>query len=566
MFNFYKHILFILIVAFVCSCASQSALQGGPKDETPPVLQSSIPLNKSTNFHEKEITFYFNEFIQLKSIQQKFVISPPLKEKPKITVRKKEVIVEFNDSLIENTTYNMNFADAIADLNEGNSINNFAFSISTGSTIDSLKISGKIIDAEDLKPQKDFLVMLYSDTTDSAPIKNIPYYISRTDGGGSFQIDNIKSGRYKIFALLDGNSNMQFDMPTEKIAFSDTIIIPKVLIEKTDTIDSLNTNKITYTPNNIILYSFNEDRNKQFVKKTSRAIRNRCNSVFNKKNYAKVKVESENVKSFLTETNKNNDSLTIWLLDSADILKDSIFFKVTYLKNDSLNNLTETSERLKFYYNNSDKKTDSKNIFNYSTNFIYKQLVSAESDIILKFSNPVKTFLPDSISVEETKDSVYKIIQPQFIPDSLSPRIWHIKYKWKEGMSYKIVIGKNKIFDIYNNSCDSALKIFRTNKADYYSTASFIISGNIESLVFQLNDASGNIIKKWKQTSGEKIKFTNLNPGKYKLFAFTDKNNNMQWDSGFYIKHIQPESKLFYNSEINLRSNWEVETKWDIKN
>ncbi|PIX32407.1 MAG: hypothetical protein COZ59_14155, partial [Bacteroidetes bacterium CG_4_8_14_3_um_filter_31_14] len=182
--------MFFVVCAFIAlmySCASQSAIQGGPKDEKPPTLLNSKPINKSLNFNEKKIALNFDEFLQLKSVQQKFVMSPPIKENPQIINKGKSVIISFKDSLLPNTTYNLNFSDAIADLNEGNSINDFHFCFSTGSVIDSLMISGKVLNAITLKPEKNMFVMLYTDTLDSTPIKQVPYYIGKTNDNGDFK-------------------------------------------------------------------------------------------------------------------------------------------------------------------------------------------------------------------------------------------------------------------------------------------------------------------------------------------------------------------------------------------
>lgn len=551
------------------SCASQSAIQGGPKDEKPPVLLSSEPPNKSLNFNEKKISLNFNEFLQLKSVQQKFVISPPVLEKPQIVIKSKSVIISFKDSLLPNTTYNLNFSDAIADLNEGNSINDFHYCFSTGSFIDSLKVSGNIINALTQKPEKGMLVMLYNDTLDSVPIKNIPYYIGKTNENGSFNIENIRSGRYKIFALLDGNSNMLFDLPSEIIAFSDTIVIPVVSTELNVSDSTKNdsnvvvSEKIIYKPDSIILYSFEEDRIKQFVKKVSRPYKNKCMVQFNRKGFDNFSIEGKTTNNFLIEKNKSLDSLTIWIKDSLDYLNDTLRFQISYFKKDSINVLYKVDEPLVFTNSISDKNISQISKFVVTTNFSNKQLVNSNADIIIRFSNPVINL--NDLIFEESKDSVYHLIKPNLIADSISPCNYNISYLWKNEMNYRIKIEKNKIHDIYGLICDSLVKSFKTQPVDYYSTVSFNISGLNNYYIFQLVDSKDNVISEWNGNVPLQKKIEFLNPGKYRLKAFVDKNKNGVWDTGFYIEHKQPEKKYYDPEEINLRSNWEIEVKWEIK-
>lgn len=566
--------LFFVVCVFIYllhSCASQSSLQGGPKDEKPPVLLNSEPLNKSLNFNEKKIILNFDEFLQLKSVQQKFVMSPPVKENPQITNKGKSVIISFKDSLLPNTTYNLNFSDAIADLNEGNSINDFHFCFSTGSVIDSLKISGKVLNAVTLKPEKNMLVMLYTDTLDSTPIKQVPYYIGKTNDNGDFKIENIKNGRYKIFALLDGNSNMLFDLPSEIIAFSDSIIVPSVITEinKNDTaeIDSgeVQLEKIIYKPDSISLFSFEEDRAKQFVKKVSRPYKNKCLLQFNRISLGNVNVEGITTNKFILEKNKTLDSLTLWLTDSLDYLKDTINFQLKYFKKDSLNKVYEVSEPVSFVYNVNDKKIQQSNKLSVIVNFTNKQLVNSNTDIKLRFSNPVLNLTNSDIIVEETKDSVFHNITPKIIHDSLSPCIFYLSHLWKDDMNYRIKIEKNKIHDIYNLTCDTLIKSFKTYSVDYYSSVSFIITGKENFYVFQIVDLTGNIVQSFKGNTPIIKKLAQLNPGKYHLRAFVDNNKNGICDTGFYLEHKLPEKIYLYPEEINLRSNWEIEIKWEIK-
>ena len=563
--------LLIIIYGFAIllnSCASQSALEGGPKDVKPPVLLKSVPANRSINFSGKKIILYFDEFIQLKSVQQKLVVSPPLNEKPEVLCKSRSVIISFKDTLLTNTTYNLNFSDAIADLNEGNSIDDFHFCFSTGQVIDSLKISGKVLNALTQKPESGMFVMLYNDTLDSVPIKNFPFYIGKTNTNGIFNIENIKSGRYKIFALQDGNSNLLFDLPNEKIAFSDTLIIPEASVQNfTDTISKdsvVSYEKVIYKPFNLIYYAFEEDRTKQFIKKTDRPYKNKCVILFNRIGFGQVTVNSLNFIKFFTERNKRLDSISIWLPDSSDYLQDTVRFQISYFKKDSLNKIYNITETLVFPFKENEKKPTQINKLTVSTNIQNNKEINADFALKIRFSNPVVKLSPDKILLEESKDSIFYKINPLIIADSLSPCAYFIYYLWKDKMNYRFTIKKDKIKDIYGLVCDTVVKSFKTYSPDYYSSVQFTFTGTKNQYIFQLIDGSGNTELEWLDSLPLSKKIEQLNPGKYHLKAFIDENHNGKWDTGFYLEHKQAEKNFFYPDEINLRSNWEIEVKWEI--
>lgn len=562
------------------SCASQSSLGGGAKDETPPVLLKCSPENNTVNFTGKKISMQFDEFIVLKSVQQKLIISPPMAVKPDVTGKTKSVEVTFNDSLLPNTTYTINFADAITDLNEGNAINDFRLCFSTGPFLDSLKVTGNISDAYTLKPENGMLVMLYTDTTDSAPFKKIPFYVARTDNNGSFVINNIREGLYRLFALNDMNGNLMFDMPGEKIAYLDTLIIPEAVlvtvsdtlkkgsVYKTDTLlnDTTITRTVTeFSPKNLSLRSFEEDRKKQFIKTTSRPFRFKCMVLFNRAASGEVTVESANIKHFITEQSISSDTLVIWIADTTELLADTAIFSMNYFKKDSADNIYPYSEDVKFVFREPSKKAQIRKNLSAVFNITNNQQIPFNSTIRLFFSAPVDSVLPGCLILEELHDTVYVKVNPKIKKSGKSPCVYYISYDWKHNNKYRLSAEKGKISDIYNRQSDSLLRSFSVYPEDYYSSVNFIITGNASDLLFQLTDASGKIYREWAGGLQANNKFDFLMPGKYKLKAIADTNKNNKWDTGFYLHNKEPEKVYYYPEEINLRSNWEIEIKWDIK-
>ena len=203
------------------SCADPKPLTGGPADKTAPKLDSSkySSPNFQTNFREKEIILTFNEWLQLKDAYNQVLISPPMKTRPDIKLKAKSVVVRFKEPLLENTTYSIQFGEAITDYTEGNVVENFRFVFSTGAVIDSLKVTGQLADAISGEPMKKVWVMLYDNLADSTPLKDRPLYIAKTDDQGAFKFENIREDSFRIFALKDQNANYKYDQPSEAIAF-----------------------------------------------------------------------------------------------------------------------------------------------------------------------------------------------------------------------------------------------------------------------------------------------------------------------------------------------------------
>ncbi len=238
-FSNIQKVIFLSLIGglFFYSCAKVVAPTGGPKDEEHPLIVEVNPPDYTVNFDSKKISITFNEYIQLKDLNNNLIISPPVGEKPDVKVKGKTLVIEFNEELKDSTTYNIYFGNSVQDYNEGNPIENFEYVLSTGTYIDSLSISGKIINSFNLLPEEGVYVMLYKDLEDSVPIKQIPIYISKTNKEGLYRINNISNNKYKLFALRDFNKNYLFDLPNEDIAFIDSLVLFDLISEtKIDTI------------------------------------------------------------------------------------------------------------------------------------------------------------------------------------------------------------------------------------------------------------------------------------------------------------------------------------------
>lgn len=289
------HILPLCVIIFILyACASTGTPDGGPYDETPPKFVRSTPEPNAINNQRKKISIEFDEFIKIENAAEKVIISPPQSEAPEVKASGKRVLVEFFDSLKANTTYTIDFGDAIVDNNEGNPMGDFAYAFSTGDRIDTMQVSGTVLNAQDLEPIKGIQVGLHKNLNDTA-FTCLPFdRISRTDSRGRFTIKGIAPGKYRIYALKDGNQNYLFDSKTEIIAYSDSLIVPSMEpASRQDTtwnaFDTLKIDtiiKVNYTrfmPDDIVLMAFKEENTIQYLSKSEREQLNRFSLYFSAK-------------------------------------------------------------------------------------------------------------------------------------------------------------------------------------------------------------------------------------------------------------------------------------------
>ena len=414
-----------VLFLFILGCAQVGSLTGGPKDTEAPILLKSTPEKQTLNFKGNKLTFKFDEFFVLSDLNSVFLCSPPLLEKPDFKIKRKKFIVKFNEKLKDSTTYMFWFANAIQDNNEKNPYKDFKFVFSTGNDIDTMEISGVIKDAFSSKPDEGMYVLLYKNFTDSTPINEKPYYITKTDTSGKFTIDFIKTGKYRIFALKDLDANLQFNLPNEKIAYLDTFITPSVITEtKVDTFkagsvlqigndtvgDTLVNdtvivhNEYIYSPKNINLFSFEEDNNKQYIVNSSREDRGRCKFEFNKITDS-VTISPLNFKLFnndyLTEKVDTGKSIIYWITNKDLYNNDTISYSVSYFNKDSVNNNVKETDTINFPFN------FEKDTLTHNVEFIdLKTQQDSFANYILETNTPISKIDTSKIHIFEVLDTL----------------------------------------------------------------------------------------------------------------------------------------------------------------
>lgn len=559
------------------SCAQIVAPTGGPKDITPPQVVFSTPENYTTNFDRNKIVIGFDEFIKLNNVNQQLVISPLLEEKPDIYMQGKKLIIDLNNDLDSNTTYTFNFGKAIADINENNPLTNYQFVFSTGDKLDSLRVGGHILNAFDLKPQEEVFVMLYKTMEDSTPCRDLPDYIGRTDKSGAFFIPNIRPGEYGIFGLKDINNNYIFDQPNESIAFFDSLVVPQVeVIEVIDTIriDSLDMDSIdvhlhtAYSPDTLELYLFDEHREKQYLATSAREIPERCELYFNQPldTLAITPVNfSATDEWYLTEANLTNDSIILWLTDTAVKNIDTLKVELKYYMKDSLDQTILFADTIKLNYKATKKKKKEAVVPELKiTSNVKGSKLDLDRMLALTFVSPVAMMDTALFKLYEIVDTLEIEKKFELVKDTVQLRRYFVDATFEEAKSYKFFADTLAFKDVFGVANDTFIVNFRMRELAYYGNIMLTLSNITSDVVIQLMDKKENVLKQLPVTNDGVYTFKYLKPQDYMLKLIFDDNKDGEWTTGKYMENIHPERVLYFQESINVRSNWDLELNWEI--
>lgn len=519
-----RGLLIFTIGLLIASCAQVVAPTGGEKDVTPPSILEYKPENGQLNFEGNEIKLTFDEYVKLQKLKDELIVSPPLKYNLQTKTRGKELSFTIKDTLKENTTYVFNFGNAIVDIRENNPLSDFSYVFSTGNEIDTLSISGRIINAYDAKVEKGVLFMLYDTYTDSLPLKELPTYIGRTDEEGHYHIANIKEGVYKAFALKDGNKNYLFDRGDEEIAFDTS------LVEIKDDKENLN------------FYLFQEDKEKQFVKdqkeKGANVVLN-FNRAFDTISIVGLDTNLESI-SYLQQIGKNKDSVSLWF---KEMNKEKIKLIVSDLKDyqDTISvKVDSASQKLKV---------------NFPGRFDYFKPIK------LGFSSPIKQYNADKIIVLDSDSMPLKFSLD--LSSNSSELI--LDFERKQDSVYSILVLPDAFANYYDRTNDTLEKRFSFNSERDFGNLYISLNSLIqEPKLIQLLDGKGQVLHE-TFINDSSISFEHLKPGKYRLKCILDENNNGKWDTGDYLNKVMPEKIILFKEEISIRSNWDKEITWNIE-
>lgn len=589
----YISVLMCIFSGFLFSCANRGVgPQGGPKDETPPVVIKSTPNNNSVNIKTKKIEIDFDEIVVLNQFLEKATCSPTTTKAPTVKALGKKISVVYEDSLQENTTYTIDFSDAIVDNNEGNPLKNYSFAFSTGEILDTLKISGTVIDAETLNPIKGILVGIHQNLHDSV-FTTLPFErIAKTDENGNFIIKNVKEGSFKVFALQDIGSNYFFDIPNEKIAFSDSIFQTKILFEsKLDTImidsltiDTIIERKITkYEPNNIILSAFEEKHIRYDFIKGERKEPQKFTLFFEGKQDSMPRIVPLNFKwndNYVLQQSATYDTLSYWITDSLTYSTDSLKFELYYPFTDTLNNIVlqmdtvilpvkvpkskNKAQEETFSRKRNKKKgneEEKKKVEHLKMSHNIKGAFDVYNDIILSFDVPIKHYDTAKVHLERNIDTLWIPIPIKLKAHEANMK-FSIEQEWIPEQEYRLTIDSAAFHEHYGKSTNTTKINIKIRSLEEYANLFVILQNYTGKEVLQLLNTREKVEREAKVSNSETA-FENLNPGDYFLRIFIDENNNGIWDTGNYAEKRQAEKVYYYPSKINLRAFWDVEEEWD---
>lgn len=584
------YIFIIIAAAVMYSCANIGNPSGGPIDKTPPIFMRSNPTPNAVNVKDRKIEIFFDEIVTLKDPSTKIIVSPAQTEMPRMSALGRKVTVELVDSLLPNTTYTIDFSNSIQDNNEGNAIDNFAFAFSTGSVIDSMRVSGYVLDSRTLEPMQSVVVGLQSNLADSAFHKEKLQRVALTNDRGQFTIRNVSPGSYHIFALKDLDRDYKFGNPTEDIAFLDSIIVPSIgSREAADTVyNDLNeidtimrATRPAYFPNDILLSMFNEDRKSQYLANNLRVDSTRISLTFAAASdtLPSLSIVGRNDvpdQWYTLERSQTNDTLTYWIRPPHLVSADTLMVATTYLRTDTASNLSWGTDTLKFTFQRQKAKKKKKNEETDSLEQIrfmeLHPLANGTQEVyaplLLQTGTPIERYSREAFHLQRKlqNDTTFYPAEIKSIAlrdSTLSRRDLMLKVDWEPGAAYTLAVDSLAMTDIYGLQTKPLKVDFNVRKMEEYGNIVFNIPAVRDSAIVELLDGTDKVVLHTPVKS-HRAELLNLLPGKYYARLFIDRNGNGKYDTGNYDMHLQPEETVYYPGAINLKKNWDVEQTWDI--
>ncbi len=588
-------------IAGMHSCANMgSGPQGGPRDVMPPQYVFSTPNRSAVNSKPEKAEIIFNEYVVLKDAQD-VIVSPPMETVPEIKSIGKKVSITFKDTLEKDATYVIDFGDKIVDFREGNAIRNYYFEFSTGNQIDSFCISGNIVDAYTLVPQKGVTVGVYSDWTDSTFATKKLERITKTDNSGRFTLRGLKEKPYHLCAVKDDNTNFRFDAPGESLAWIDTIITPRKKMEercdtfwksvdrdsllglepgyaRTDTtiIDSISCRERPhYLPDSVEMRLFSKPLPFQAFKKVERIDNHKMTFYFTndekKKEKQKVSIKPINFTPesedwFIYEPSITTDTINYWIKDTTVLKQDTLEFIMTYIATDTLGAFVEQSDTVTSVYRKpkTSKKEEraakkKKDVLQIAVT----KAVEIHDTPEITFETPTFDFNSESLHIYEKKDTTKKLLPFTLAASDSCGRTYKLEGKWEEGVPYIIVIDSAKARDIYGLASDSTVLTFRRKEKREYANIILKLSNVPEGEVFVELVNKDKIVKR-EYPKDNKVEFNNIIPGQYGARMIVDKDKDGDWTTGDFKSNRQPEDVYFFEKPLSISANWDYEEEWVI--
>lgn len=541
----FKYSIFSILLLFATSCANIVPPGGGDRDSKAPVVLRMQPDNAALYVKEKSIRIDFDEFFTLDNPQQNILISPPMDKQPNFTIVGKSLKIDFKSELKPDVTYNISFGNAISDVNEKNILKNFSYVFATGGVLDTMQVKGRIILAATNQPIEDALLCLYTDQNDSIVLKQKPYYYTRTDADGNYNLKNIHPGTYKIVALKDENLDFLYQQ-NELIAFADSFILNDSTAEKLIDLRmfkeqpaKLECIEVINSAAGVLVFIFN---------KPIRTFALDAN-IYSNQDKAVICPTLDTVRYYYTKIDAQNAEIII----RADELIDTIRKELSYIKE---NEKSKFPLRLVSQTTISSGKAAAPS--SVAPQHYQKPYVFSCNRAIQQMDTSLISFFEDSVEIP--------ISMGLFTINKKNPTQLVCSYQFKQKGNYIIRCKNAALTDISNLPSEEFTRTFSTNSSA--DLGSIIMNNKITSdkkYIIQLKDASDNILytSPINASSTSKIVIPALASGMYKVFVIEDANGNKRWDSGNYFKRVQAEKIIAVNTKIDLKPGWDFEL--DIK-
>ena len=545
----------------------------------------------------------FNELIKVDNPSEKIIVSPPQIEQPEIKVSGRKITVELLDSMIPNTTYTVDFSDAITDNNEGNPLGQYTYIFSTGATTDTMQMSGHILNAEDLEPVKGILAGLHFDASDTAFTRKPFDRVARTDADGYFSIKGVNAQRnYRIYALQDADGDFHFTQPSEMLGFLHNDLRAGAFRDtRYDTlwVDSVRYDSIRiipythFTPDDLVVRAFKIDVNTRHYLKAQRDVPEWFTTFFTGPSRKRPTIQGLNFdasKAFVVNASAGNDTLTYWLADTTLLRQDTLRFAYTYDNwDDSLAQMLPKTDTLELVpkttfakraaneakelekWNKQREKREKRGDFSKSQPPMVALQLRADvssslvpnRNILIQFDQPLQRFDTKKLHLRLKKDSTYH--DAPYALDTVPNNIlaYRLRAEWRPGQEYQLVIDSAAMTSLYGRVNLATDNKFSISKLEDFGTVFLSLSNAHESTVVQLLGSDGQPVAQAPTKNG-RAEFYYVQPGKYYLRCFFDRNGDGKWTTGSWSPRRDPEEVYYFPKEIEVRANWDLNESWDV--
>ena len=603
-------LLCLLALLLTAACASIGNPDGGRFDETPPRVVGSSPADGAVNVSKRKVQILFDEYIKLEKASEKVVISPPQIEPANVRADGKRVKVDFYDSLRANTTYTIDFSDAIEDNNEGNPMGQYTFSFSTGDVIDTMQVSGRVLNAADLEPIKGIMVGLYpaDSTWNDTLFRTRPFLrVSRTNGEGRFTIKGVKDGAYRVRALDDKDGDFVFSQKNERVAFDTAVYVTGSFPDvRMDTVwrdslwyDSIRVVPYThYTPDDVLLLAFLEDGQERHLLKTAYPEPTNFTFYFTAPSDSTPRIKGLNFdeRCLVADASLKNDTVTFWVTDTALIHRqDTLSMILSYMETDTLGQLVVTNDTLdlspKTTYakiaaerskqieawekDRERRQKKAKKPLPYEENPYERTWLEAgfkpsgslapNQNVRYLAKEPILEVDTTKIHFYVKKDTDWLPAPFLFMPEERSAKSYMLYAEWEPGQKYRFVMDTAAVVSVLEHESKSVRQEFHVRAVEEYGSIFIHVISPDTGVVVQLLSKNDKVEAQQRTDKDGNADFFFMKPGEYYMRCYVDANGNGQWDTGDYASGLQPERVYYFGKPLPLKAQWDLRQDWDIR-